>query len=151
MVTIVNRYLWAEWEGDWLLHHCYLRNMSRYFHDCAESDIKQYSLTQRYFTIFLHSWNYARYILPIHVHEMRQIAGEGIKADSLKGRYVCWHNDGKLCFKINLKKQTMVRYDLGRSGLRWRTMSPKQRYEWIVTHPVLQRMARLMENMFVED
>ena len=30
-------------------------------------------------------------------------------------------------------------------------MSPKQRAEWIVTHPVLQRMAKLMENMFVED
>ena len=30
-------------------------------------------------------------------------------------------------------------------------MYPKQRAEWIVTHPVLQRMAKFMENMFVED
>ena len=30
-------------------------------------------------------------------------------------------------------------------------MSPKQRADWIVTHPILQRLAKLMENMFVED
>ena len=57
----------------------------------------------------------------------------------------------KAVFQDQFEKQTMIRYDCGRSGLRWRTMSPKQRAEWIVTHPVLQRMAKLMENMFVED
>ena len=53
-VTIVHQYL-REGEGDWLLHHYYLRDMSRYFPDFAESDIKQYLLTHRFFTIFFHS------------------------------------------------------------------------------------------------
>ena len=30
-------------------------------------------------------------------------------------------------------------------------MSPKQRAGRVVTHPVLQKMAKFMENMFVED
>ena len=55
----------------------------------------------------------------------------------------------KAVFQAQFEKQTMIRYDLGWSGLWLRTMSPKLRAEWIVTHPVLQRMAKLMENMFV--
>ena len=94
----------AERGGDWFLHHYYLRDMWRYFHDCAESDIMQYSLRD-ILPYFFHSWNYARYILAIHVHAMRQIAGEGVKADFLKGRHVCRHNNGKLCSKINLKSR----------------------------------------------
>ena len=45
----------------------------------------------------------------------------------------------------------MIRYDKGRSGLKWRALSHKQRAEWIVTHPILQRMAKLIANMFVEE
>ena len=102
--------------------------MSRYFHDCAESDIEQYSITQRYFTIFFHSWNYARYILAIR--EIRQIAGEGIPQ-----RQTCMPaQKWKAVFQDQFEKQTMIRYDWGRSGLRWRTMSLKQWAEWIVTH-----------------
>ena len=45
----------------------------------------------------------------------------------------------------------MIRYDKGRIGLKGRTLSLKQWAEWVVTHPILQTMAQLMENMFVEN
>ena len=45
----------------------------------------------------------------------------------------------------------MIRYDKGRIGLKGRTRSLKQWAEWVVTHPILQTMAKLMENMFVEN
>ena len=45
----------------------------------------------------------------------------------------------------------MIRYDKGRSGIKWRTLSLKQWAEWVVTHPILQRMDKLMENMSVEN
>ena len=54
-------------------------------------------------------------------------------------------------FQDQFEKQTMIMYDKGRSGLRWRTLSPKQQTEWIVIHPIFQSTAKLMENMFVED
>ena len=132
-VTIVHQYLRAEREGDWLLHHYCLREMLPYF-------------------IIAGHWNYARYIA-IHVHEMGQLTEEGIKAEFLKGRHVCRHNDGLLnaVFQDQFGEQTMIMYGKGRSGITGRTLSTKQRAEWVVTHPILQRMAKLMENMFVED
>ena len=45
-------------------------------------------LPQRYVTIFFIAghWNYVRYIV-IHVHEIGQLAEEGIKANFVKGRH----------------------------------------------------------------
>ena len=73
-------------------------------------------------------WNYARYIA-IHVHAMGQLAEKGINADFLKVRHVCRHNDGMLnaAFQDQFREQTMIRYGKGRSGLKCRTLSPKQR------------------------
>ena len=45
----------------------------------------------------------------------------------------------------------MIGYDKGRIGLKGRTLSLKQRAEWVDTHLILQTMAQLMENMFVEN
>ena len=150
-VTIVHQYLRAEREGDWFLHHCYLRDMWRYSHDCAESDIMQYSLTQRYFTIFF------SFLELCQVYTSYSCTWDDTDSwrrhkGRLPQRQTCMPAQWwKAVFQDQFEKQTMIRYDWVRSGLRWRTMSPKQRAEWIVTHPVLQRMAKLMENMFVED
>ena len=83
---------------------------------------------------------------------MGQLAEEGINADFFKVRHLCRHNDGIInaAFQDQFRKQTMIRYGKGRSGLKCRTLSPKQRTEWVVTYPILQRMAKLVDNMFVE-
>ena len=52
----------------------------------------------------------ARYIAS-HVHAMGQPAGKGIKADFLKVRHVCQHNDRMLnaAFQDQFGEQTMIR------------------------------------------
>ena len=76
---------------------------------------------------------------------MGQLAAEGIKSDFLKGRYLCRHNDGLLnaVFQDQFREQTLIRYDKGRSGLKRRKLSLKQRAEWVVTHRILRRLNSL--------
>jgi len=73
-VMILHLCIWAEREGDWLLHMCALKRMQPYFFAAGH-------------------WNYAWYIA-WHLHDMATSLREYMWAAFLRGKHVCRHHSG---------------------------------------------------------
>ena len=131
-VVLINLYIHAEREGDWLLHMYSLKHVIPYF-------------------FAANHWNYARYI-SWHVLDMSSSIPDHMLSAFLRGEHVCRHRDGfwNSVFLDQFGEQTYIPYGKSKGGLVVKSLYSEQVTEWILSHHLCNTLSLLPNSAFEE-